>query len=201
MKTILATLGISAVLGVLAALAVIYSGIFNVAATVEDAPALRWVFIATREASIKRHAQDIQAPPVADADHLANGFKIYRENCVMCHTPTGRQPSPLALGLNPQAPSFKENDMTVAQLFWVAKNGIRFTGMPAWGPSLSDQDLWDAVGFAMTLPKLNAAEYDALDRRTPPSQPTKAGVSDPEHGSNQGRAASVSSQSTHKESP
>lgn len=70
----------------------------------------------------------------ADAAHLANGFKIYREDCVMCHAPAARQPTPMALGFNPQAPSFEENDMTVAQLFWVAKDGIRFTGMPAWGP-------------------------------------------------------------------
>jgi len=44
----------------------------------------------------------------------------------MCHTPVGRQPSQMALGLNPQAPNFEENVMTVAQLFWVTKNGIRF---------------------------------------------------------------------------
>jgi mono/diheme cytochrome c family protein len=201
MKTILATLGISALLGVLAALAVIYSGLFNVAATVEDAPPLRWMFVTVRKGSINFHARDIQAPPVADAEHLANGFKIYRENCVMCHTPAGRQPSPMALGLNPQAPTFEENDMTVAQLFWVAKNGIRFTGMPAWGPSLSDQDLWDAVGFVMTLPKISAADYDSLDHRTPPRQPLKTRSSDLGNGAGQGPAAPSPSQSTRPKSP
>jgi hypothetical protein len=135
MKTILATLGISALLGVLAALAVIYSGIFNVAATVEDASPLRWVFITTREASIKRHARDIQTP--------------------------------MAKGLNPQAPGFAENDMSAAELFWTAKNGIRFTGMPAWGPSRSDQEIWDMVAFIQVLPKMSAVDYDALDRRVP----------------------------------
>lgn len=131
MKTILATLGISALLGVLAALAVIYSGIFNVAATVEDAPPLRWVFITTREASIKRHARDIQAPAPGGAEQVDRGFRLYRDMCVMCHTPIGRTPTPMAIGLNPQAPGFAENDMSAAELFWAAKNGIRFTGMPA----------------------------------------------------------------------
>jgi mono/diheme cytochrome c family protein len=201
MKVILATLGISALLVVLAAFAVIYSGTFNVAATVEDAPPLRWMFVTVRESSIKFHARDIQAPPVADAEHLANGFKIYREDCVMCHTPAGRQPSPVALGLNPQAPTFAENDMTVAQLFWVAKNGIRFTGMPAWGPSRSDQDLWDAVSFVMTLPKMSAADYDALDHRTPPRQPMKAGGADLGNGAGQGPAESSPSESTRQTSP
>lgn len=172
-KHVLVTVGVIVVVGALGAAGVLFSGLFNVAATVADSPPLRWMFVTVREGSIKYHARDIQAPPVADAAHLANGFTIYREDCVMCHTPAGRQPSPMALGFNPQAPSFAENDMTVAQLFWVAKNGIRFTGMPAWGPSRSDQDLWDAVGFAMTLPKMSAADYDALDRRNPIPQPVK----------------------------
>lgn len=201
MKTILTTLGISTLLVVLAALAVIYSGLFNVAATVADSPSLRWMFVTVRKGSIKFHARDIQAPPVADAAHLANGFNIFRENCVMCHTPVGRQPSPVALGLNPQAPTFKENDMTIAQLFWVAKNGIRFTGMPAWGPSLSDQDLWDAVGFVMTLPKMSAADYDSLDHRTQPRQPMNEQGADLGNGAGQGPAASSPSQSTRPKSP
>lgn len=167
MKTILATLGISALIGVLAALAVIYSGVFNVAATVEDSPSLRWVFITTREASIKRHARDIQAPAPGDAKQVERGFRLYRDTCVMCHTPVGRTPTPMAKGLNPQAPGFTENDMGAAELFWAAKHGIRFTGMPAWGPSRSDQELWDLIAFIQVLPKMSAADYDALDRRIP----------------------------------
>jgi mono/diheme cytochrome c family protein len=200
-KHVLVTVAVIALLGALGAAGVLFSGLFNVAATVADSPALRWMFITVREGSIKFHARDIQAPPVADSAHLANGFKIYRQDCVMCHTPVGRQPGPMALGFNPQAPSFEENDMTVAQLFWVAKNGIRFTGMPAWGPSLSDQDLWDAVGFAMTLPKMSAADYDALDRRTPTGQPMKAQGSDPGNGAARDPTASSPAQSTRTKSP
>ena len=83
----------------------------------------------------------------------------------MCHTPVGRTPTPMAIGLNPQAPSFEENDMTAAELFWATKNGIRFTGMFAWGPSRTDQELWDVIAFMQTLPKMSAADYDAMDRR------------------------------------
>jgi mono/diheme cytochrome c family protein len=200
-KHVLVTVAVIVVLGALGAAGVLFSGLFNVAATVADSPPLRWMFVTVREGSIKFHARDIQATPVADAEHLANGFKIYREDCVMCHTPAGRQPSPMALGFNPQAPTFEENDMTIAQLFWAAKNGIRFTGMPAWGPSLSDQELWDTVGFVMTLPKMSAADYDALDHRTPPRRPKEARGSDAGHGSGLGPAASSSAQSTSSMSP
>lgn len=200
-KHVLVTVTVIVVAGALVAAAVLFSGLFNVAATVADSAPLRWMFVTVREGSIKFHARDIQAPPVANAEHLANGFKVYREDCVMCHTPAGRKPSPMALGFNPQAPSFEENDMTVAQLFWVAKNGIRFTGMPAWGPSRSDQDLWDAVGFVMTMPKKTAADYDALDRRTPPGPSMKERVSYALSGAAQEPAASTASQPTRARSP
>jgi mono/diheme cytochrome c family protein len=40
--------------------------------------------------------------------------------------------------------------------------------MPAWGPSLSDKEIWDVVEFMKTLPDMTAADYDAMDRRLPP---------------------------------
>jgi mono/diheme cytochrome c family protein len=162
-----------AVAGVLAALAMIYSGVFNVAATVVDASPLRWMFVTTREASVKRRAQGIRVPALGGTEQLEKGFRIYREMCVMCHTPVGRTATPMAIGLNPQAPGFGENadDMSAAELFWATKNGIRFIGMPAWGPSRSDQEIWDVVAFVMMLPKLSAADYDTMDRRVPPGPP------------------------------
>jgi len=167
MKTILATLGISAFLALVVGLLVIYSGIFNVAATVSDAAILRSVLVNTREASIGRRARDIEVPAPGGPGQVERGFRLYREMCVMCHTPVGRTPTPMAIGLNPQAPGFAENDMSAAELFWATKHGIRFTGMSAWGPSRSDQELWDMIAFIQVLPKMSAADYDALDRRIP----------------------------------
>ena len=201
-KHVLFTVGVIVMLATLVGAGVLFSGLFNVAATVADSPPLRWMFVTVREGSIKFHARDIHAPPAADAAHLANGFKIYREDCIMCHTLVGRQSTPMALGLNPQAPTFKENDMTAAQLFWVAKNGIRFTGMPAWGPSRSGQDLWDAVAFLMTLPQMSAADYDAMDQRISPGQAMKGPSSDIAKGTSQGpTASSAPLQSIRPQSP
>jgi mono/diheme cytochrome c family protein len=172
-RPLLGWLVILAVLGALTALAVIYSGIFNVAATVTDAPALRWLLITTREASIKRHARDIQAPALGGAEQVENGFRIFREACSMCHTPPGRAVTMMSKGLNPAAPPLAAlvEDMTDVELFWVTKNGIRFTGMPAWAPSYTDQEIWDVVAFMRTSPNMKAADYDALDRRVSPAPP------------------------------
>ncbi len=87
----------------------------------------------------------------------------------MCHTPIGRPPQSMAVGFNPQAPGFGPgaDDMSPTELFWVTKNGIRFTGMPAWGPSLTDAEIRNVVAFVMTLPEMTAADYDAIDARLP----------------------------------
>lgn len=170
------TLAAVLVIGLLGVAGVIFSGFFNVAATVVDSRPLNWILVTVREGSIQRHARAIQAPPLGDSAQRDRGFKIYREDCVMCHTPVGRKAEPMAVGFNPQAPGFGAgaDKMTASELFWVTKNGIRFTGMPAWGPSHSDQELWDVVAFVLTLPKLSAAEYDAMDRRIPfELKPTK----------------------------
>ena len=169
LKHTLITLGALAVIGVLAALIVIYSGVFNIAATKVDSPPLNWLLVTVREGSIKFHARNISVPQLTGETQRDNGFRIYRNECVMCHTPVGRTPRPMAVGFNPQAPGFGANsdDMSPAELFWVTKNGIRFTGMPAWGPSRSDQEIWDIVAFLMTLPKMSAADYNALDSRIP----------------------------------
>lgn len=163
----LVIIGALVVAGVVGGLVLMYSGVFNVAATVVDSSILNWALVTVRENSIGLHSRD-EPPPaagfVADRDR---GFRLYQKECVMCHTPIGRTPQPMAVGFNPQAPSFgpDADDMSAAELFWVTKNGIRFTGMPAWGPSLTDEEIWDITAFVMELPEMTSAEYDALEAR------------------------------------
>ena len=171
----LVTIGVLVVGGVGVALAIMYSGVFNIAATVVDAPPLVWALVTVRESSIKLHARDIPSPVAGMIPDRDNGFRIYRQECVMCHTPIGRSPKPMAVGFNPQAPSFGPDDdlMTPKQLFWVTKNGIRFTPMPAWGPSFNDKEIWDIVDFLKALHEMTAADYDAIDKRIPVEVPSK----------------------------
>ena len=158
---------IGLVLGVFAAFVFVYSGLFNVAAVVEDAPALRWVLITTREASVRRRARGIEVPRLGRQQQVENGLRFFRNQCAMCHTPPGGQPTMMSEGLNPEAPPLADlaSDMNDAELFWVTKNGIRFTGMPAWTVSHSDQDIWDVVAFMRASTTMQAADYRALERR------------------------------------
>lgn len=168
-RHVLVIIGALVVAGIVGALIFMYSGVFNVAASVVDSAALNWALVTVRESSIGLHARDDPGPAAGTEADRDAGFVLYRQYCAVCHTPVGRSPSPMAVGFNPQAPSFgpDADDMELAELFWVTKNGIRFTGMPAWGPSLSDQNIWDITAFVASLPEMTAADYDALDARLP----------------------------------
>jgi len=52
--------------------------------------------------------------------------------------------------------------MSPAELFWVTKNGIKMTGMPAWGATHDDDAIWPVVAFMTKLPELNAGQYQEL---------------------------------------
>ncbi|MBN9308786.1 MAG: cytochrome c [Devosia sp.] len=170
-KAVLAWLVILGVLGGLGALAFVYSGFFNVAATTVDSAPLQWLLVTAREASIQLHARDIEAPTLGGAEQVERGFRFFRQECAMCHNPPGREPTAMSAGLNPKAPDLPElvEDMTDAELFWVTRNGIRFTGMPAWATSsYGDEMIWDVVTYMRASVDMQAADYDALDQRLPP---------------------------------
>ena len=157
------------ILGALGAIAVVYSGFFNVSAQVVDQAPLEWLLVTTREASITYHAKDIKAPAPTGAHQIENGYRFFKSECAMCHTMPGGLTTIMSEGLNPRAPALANLvDMKDAEIFWAVKNGIRFTGMPGWESSRTDQELWDVVAFLRASLTMKTADYEALDRRTSP---------------------------------
>ena len=159
----------SITLVLIAVLSFIYSGIFNVSAQWDDPEWLRWILASTREESVEARAENIKSPTLGSETQIVNGFRSYREMCAVCHTPPGGTDSPIKQGLNPTPPNLaaaEDHAMSEAELFWVIKNGIRMTGMPAWGPSHDDAEIWSIVAFLKALPTIDADEYKRLDAET-----------------------------------
>ncbi len=167
MRTVISTLIVTTIFAGFAALLVIYSGMFNVATAWEDPAPIRWALVTTRENSVKSRSSSIEVPPTTGDKQIDEGFRSYREMCALCHTPPGATNSPITKGLNPVPPNLAEHakDLSEAELFWVIKNGIRMTGMPAWGPTHEDTEIWDIVAFVKKLPDMSKDEYKALDSR------------------------------------
>ena len=49
--------------------------------------------------------------------------------------------------------------MSPEELFWVVKNGIRMTGMPAFGGHASDDEIWRAVAFVKQMKKITPDQF------------------------------------------
>lgn len=164
---ILVTLGSAVAVSTIIGLVIIYGGIFNVATTWEDPSLMRWVLVTTRENSIKKRSASIRAPISSSASQIDEGFRSYREMCAICHTPPGGLDSPIAKGLNPPPADLAESaeHMSASELFWATKNGIRMTGMPGWGVTHKDDELWNIVAFLKELPTINKLKYESMDSR------------------------------------
>lgn len=149
---------------VVVAIAGIYSGFYNVAATAPHFGITEWVLETTMERSVEARAKKIEAPVISDQTIIAKGARSYGEMCASCHGEPGNSPSYIAEGLYPKPPDFGKNftNPKPAELFWITKNGIKDTGMPAFGPTHDDEDLWEVVAFMNKLPDMSEDEYKKL---------------------------------------
>lgn len=115
--------------------------------------------------SMQKRASDMKNPYANDPSVLVFGMPHYRGSCVLCHGAPDVKPAGLAAGLNPPAPALHTDDaqsLSDGNLFWIIKNGIRMTGMPAFGKTHSDEELWHIATFVRHLPEITDAERETL---------------------------------------
>ena len=143
----------------------IYSGLYNVGASEPHWGLTRWLMSTAMERSVQHHARGIEVPPLDDPALVESGFDHYRNMCVGCHGAPGAQTWEGGEGLNPEPPKLAETvpGWTPAELYWITKNGIKMTGMPAWSETHDDQALWAIVAFLEKLPELSEAQYRAME--------------------------------------
>ena len=112
--------------------------------------------------------------PLNDAN-LADGRAHFADHCAICHGNNGRGETEIGQGLYPKAPNMREDDtqkLTDGEIFYIIKNGVRFTGMPAWGDPESksdDESSWKLVHFIRHLPRLTPREIQEMERLNPKS--------------------------------
>src|SRR5262252_6489 len=149
------------------AVAIAYSGAYNVAASVPETGILQWFLSTTMQHSVKSHAQGIAAQPPPLSDQQArDGLRIYRETCVYCHGAPEQDPGDIGMGLNPKAPYLPETvpGWSTNELFWIIKNGVKMTGMASYGASRSDDEIWTLIAFLQRLPKLSPEQYKQMEQ-------------------------------------
>lgn len=186
LKTVILTLIVIAVLVSLAILGVIYSGAYNVAATSKHWPVTAWLLDQTVHNSIAAHAEGIEVPALGMRPQILTGAANYEAMCAGCHAAPGVEQGLPGVAMYPQPPRLDQaaEEMTAAQLFWVIKHGIKASGMPAWGPSHGNEEIWSMVALIEQFPQMSAAEYTQLqqDANSSGMGHHGHGGDEPEHG-------------------
>lgn len=176
---------IAAVLGLLGGGLFIYSGVYPIGADVPHNKVTYWLLETVRERSIAQAASDIKIPDnLNNPSRLLAGGADYNDMCAGCHLKPGKKESDLTIGLYPSPPdltaitdiyeqqklnkAYVSENMTeeaIQRQFWIIKHGIKASGMPAWGPTHSDERIWNMVAFLQRLPTLSEDQYQILTSR------------------------------------
>ncbi len=161
----------------------VHGGWFDVAASRGHPQWVEAVLHYTMERSVRRHAREIRAPGTERKEDLEDGLVHYRAMCETCHGAPGESPTEIAEGLYPRPPQFPETDSdgTDAELFWITKHGIQMTGMPAFGATHSDDELWDIVAVVKRLPDMDPQSYRTTERTEHAPSPSDGHDHDHQH--------------------
>ncbi len=151
---------------VVVGLTLLYSGVISVAASEPHTPLVRWALDTAKERSIRHHAEGVRRPALELSTRAEAGFSAYREMCVICHGAPGVERSVIGKGLRPTGPDLAESARHTEPeaIFWTLKHGIKLTGMPAWGETHSDDELWEITAFVEQLPSLSPEAYRRLEQ-------------------------------------
>ena len=124
------------------------------------------------EAFLARHARSLALPPgvrglknpvEVNPLVLAEARDHFADHCATCHGNKGDGKTMINEGLYPPAPDMREletQNLSDGEIFYIIKNGVRFTGMPGWGGE--DMENWKLVAFIRHLPKLSDKELSLM---------------------------------------
>ncbi len=131
----------------------------------------QWMARRARDAAMPAAARNQPNPVPNTAEVLADARAHWADHCASCHANDGSGESLMGKRLYPPAPDMRgpaTQNLTDGELFYVIQNGVRLTGMPAWGGSDHDaEDSWKLVHFIRHLPALTTEERVQMEKLNP----------------------------------
>jgi mono/diheme cytochrome c family protein len=106
-------------------------------------------------------SRGVPPPPSNLQAGIKEGEKLFGTECAACHGLSGQSPTDAGRWMYPRAANLSSRDSqsySDQEVFWIIKNGIRLSGMPAFGRVEPDEHIWDLAFYVRTLPKVSAAE-------------------------------------------
>ncbi len=142
-----------------------------------DQPTAVETFVARRlrHLAVPRRALRARNPVAATPAVLMQARAHFADHCALCHANDGSGQTKIGQNLYPKAPDMRQPDtqsLTDGELFYIIHNGIRFTGMPAWGNGVPEEDVesWKLVHFIRHLPEIGQEELQEMRQLNPKTQ-------------------------------
>lgn len=131
-----------------------------------------WLARGMRIAAIPALERGRNNPVPTSAEVLAQAERHFADHCASCHANDGSGDTTVGRNLYPKAPDMRlapTQNLSDGELFYVIRNGIRLSGMPAWADETAEQDTesWGLVRFIRHLPELSAAELAEMRQWNP----------------------------------
>lgn len=121
-------------------------------------------------------ARELKSPFAATPESMAEAQEHWVAHCSSCHGIDGRGDTTIGRNLYPKAPDMRDAEtqrLSDGELFYIISNGVRFTGMPAWGSEDSPESIWALVAFIRRLPHLTPEEIRSMQQ--PAAEEEEAG--------------------------
>jgi mono/diheme cytochrome c family protein len=139
-------------------------------------PTFLEAFVARRVRSLAtpRSDRDTNNPVMSSPEVLSEAMAHFADHCATCHANDGSGDTAIGRGLYPKPPDMRAagtQDLTDGELFYIIHNGIRLTGMPAFGQGSPDDDTdsWKLVHFIRHLPSITSDEVEKMKGMNPKS--------------------------------
>ena len=125
-----------------------------------------------RSLAVPARARNAKNPLSPSPEVLAAARGHFADHCAVCHANDGSGETEIGQNLYPKAPDMRLEDtqrLTDGELYYIIQNGIRMTGMPAWGEQGegTDEDGWKLVHFIRHLSELTPTQLKEMEKLNP----------------------------------
>jgi mono/diheme cytochrome c family protein len=170
------TLIIAAIVAGVAAFLFVKIGMAGFSAKPDPGRLETWLAYRGRDVALPSSVKKL-TNPVADSPEVQKEARAHwADHCAVCHANNGSGDTMIGRGLYPRAPDMRARttqQRSDGELFWDIENGVRMTGMPAWGGTDAGQDSWKLVRFIRHLPELTPTEEAEMEKLNPKSPDDK----------------------------
>ena len=170
-KILIALAVLSAILIVIAVVAMLRTGV-----SARTGPTKPETMVARtmRHFAVPAAARSMPNPVPLTPAVLAEGRAHFADHCAVCHANDGSGATEMGQNLYPKPPDMRKQStqrLSDGEIFSIIKDGVRLTGMPAWGDAAGhdDQETWKLVHFIRHLPAITPRELEEMKRLNPVS--------------------------------